>query len=181
MGNYVQAVVVQGKLYVGGGRAGLGSEKNYMVMEYDIGSGNWDTLPPYRAFRFAMTEIDHQLVLVGGHERGGSGRYSKMIGVWGTDATEWTHPYPAMPTARQNCSAAVSDKWLVAVGGYARQFLSCVEVLNTESRQWHVGRQTPIPSSCMKTAVVEDVAYFMGGFDGEYSETSRVLCVSLPV
>ena len=61
MGYYVQSVMVQGKLYVGGGYAGSGGG-DYTVMEYDTSSGQWATLPPYRARDFAMTVISNQLV-----------------------------------------------------------------------------------------------------------------------
>ena len=45
MSGYVQSVVVQGKLYVGGGFT-IG--KAHTVMVYNISSGEWTTLPPYR-------------------------------------------------------------------------------------------------------------------------------------
>ena len=66
MGDYVQSVVVEETVYVGGGHV---SGNNY-VMAYDISTGKWTTLPPYRTYYFAMTAINNQLVLVGGFEHG---------------------------------------------------------------------------------------------------------------
>ena len=43
MGGYVQSVVVQGKVYVGGGNSPI-IENNFIVMEYDIDSEKWDKL-----------------------------------------------------------------------------------------------------------------------------------------
>ena len=57
--------MVQGKVYVGGGEPGYANDKCYFVMEYDIRSGKWAKLPPYKVFYFAMTVINN-LVLVGG-------------------------------------------------------------------------------------------------------------------
>ena len=85
MESYVQAVVVQGTVYVGGGYAGYKSD-NYIVMEYATQSGKWAGLPPYRACDFAMTVINNQLLLVGGVEH----TYSKVVGVWRADRREWT-------------------------------------------------------------------------------------------
>ena len=68
MSGHLNSVVVEGTVYVGGGYAGPGSANNYIVMTYDISKGKWATLPPYRALGFAMTAINNQLVLVGGHE-----------------------------------------------------------------------------------------------------------------
>ena len=75
--------MLQGRLYVGGRFSGLQSDNNYIVMEYDIGSGEWATLPPYIACYFGMAAIDNQLVLVSGCDH--SSNYSKMLGVWEAD------------------------------------------------------------------------------------------------
>ena len=66
MSDYMQSVIVQGTVYVGGGYVGRDSRNNYIVMVYDTTSGKWATLPPYRACEFAMTVINNQLLLVGG-------------------------------------------------------------------------------------------------------------------
>ena len=177
MTDYVQSVVVQGRVYVGGGYAGLGSHDNYIVMEYDISSGKWAKLPPYRACGFATTVINNQLVLVGGWEHGG---HSKVLGMWRAESKEWTHPYPDMPTARSSCSAVVYNEWL-AVAGTGRERLSSVEVMNTDSKQWYAGPPTPTPWGSMRTAIVGDTCYFMGGITGgSIVATTVVYSVSLP-
>ncbi len=168
MGVSIQSVVIQGNLYAGGGRTNLLSTyclTDYVVMEYALGSKEWATLPQYRSCYFAMTAINNQLVLIGGRED--KGTYSKMLGVWDTDTKTWTHPYPDMPTARSRCSAVVYDNWLVVAGGLVDKHLSCVEVMNINGRQWYTGPPTPAPWSNMKTALVGDVAYFMGGNNSE--------------
>ena len=177
MGGYVQSVVVQGRVYVGGGWAGSGSDRNYIVMEYDISSGKWAKLPPYRARDFVMTVINNQLVLVGGLGHGGR---SKVLGVWRAESKEWTHPYPDMPTARSECSAVVYNEWLAVAGGWDGRTLS-VEVMNTDSKQWYVAPPTPTPWSGMRTAIVGDTCYFMGGYTGgSIVATTVVYSVSLP-
>ena len=158
-------------MWVGGGVADGPNE--YIVMEYDTSSGKWATLPPYRACYFAMTVIHNQLVLVGGQEHGAE---SKVLGVWGAGGKAWTHPYPDMATARHSCSAVVYNEWLVVAGGRAGGgYTSCVEVLNTTSEQWYAGPPTPTPWSSMKTAVVGDTAYFMGGYDKPLGSATEVV------
>ena len=176
---YVQSVLVERTVYVGGGRATslFMSEEDHRVMAYDISSGQWTKLPPYRARDFAMTMISNQLVLVGGWEPG-VGR-SKVLGVW---RAKWTHPYPDMPTAREGCSAVGYKEWLVMAGGRvgSGDRLSSVEVLNTDTKQWYIGPSTPVTWRDMKTAIVGDTCYFMGGLIGsEFS--NKVYSVSLPV
>lgn len=132
-----------------------------------------------------MTVIDDQLVLVGGWERDGpGGEYghpSNLLAVWDCKSgTPWTYPYPEMPTPRSGCSAVVHRQWLVVAGGWAnRQALCCVEVLDTRTKTWHVGPQTTEPLYCMKSAVVADMGYFMGGTDNTGSPTATVHQVNL--
>ena len=180
MSDYVQSVVVEGTVYVGGGNAGPGSNNNYIVMTYDISTGKWATLPPYRAWGFAMTAINNQLVLVGGREHDGD--MSKVLGVWDAYNKQWTHPYPKMQTARGWCSAVVDNEWLVVAGGWSQGLgrkLSSVEVMNTYSKQWYAGPPTPIPLVSMKTATVGDECYFMGGYSATGSPTNTLYSVSL--
>lgn len=186
MGWYVQSVVVQGVMYVGGGydRGCDGNKNNHIVMLYDISSENWSTLPPYRACDFAITAVNKHLMLVGGYDQGHT---SNVLGVWSANSKEWTHPYPEMLTARSKCSAVVYDKLLVIAGGWSDNYgiLSSVEIMNIESKQWYQGPPTPIPWQSMRVAVVGDKCYFMGGSTttrivSHTSHTDMVYCLSFP-
>ena len=171
----IQSVQVQGTLYVGGGAA-VGNNR-YIVMTYDISAAKWATLPPYSTRWFAMTAIDSHLVLVGGN--GHDGSYSKVLGVWSEDSKKWTHPYPDMTTPRDSCSAVVYNQYLVVAGGRgAGARLSSVEVMNTDTKQWYAGPLIPIAWSEMKTAIVGDTCFFMGGYTKSYNNT--MYSVSLP-
>ena len=160
MSGYVQSVVVQGSVYVGGGLTG---DTAKVIMEYNTSSAKWACLPSYHLHSFGMTVINSQLVLVGGQVPIGS--YSKVLGVWGARSRKWTHPYPEMPTARSLCSVAVFKEWLIVAGGMTGRWkhVSSVEVMNTDTKQWHTGQPTPTPWYNMKTAIMGDMCYFMGG------------------
>ena len=108
--------------------------------------------------------------------------------MWSAERREWTHPYPDMATARYWCSAVGYNEWLVVAGGEGDggRLLSSVEVLNTDSKQWYAGPPTPTGWCSMRTAVVGDVCYFMGGCTGEpgafvdtATATDKVFSVSL--
>ena len=167
--------LLQGTLYVGG--FADDDENEYIVMTYDISAGKWVTLPPYRTRWFAMTAIDNHLVLVGG--KGRDGVRSKVLGVWSEDSKKWTHPYPDMTTPRNSCSAVVYNQYLVVAGGKAGVGLSSVEVMNTDIKQWYAGPPTPIGWRSMKTAIVGNMCYFMGGIIMGIN-TNNVYSVSLP-
>ena len=180
MSGYIQSVVVQGIVYVGGGVAAT-DENNYIVMEYDTHSGKWDMLPPFKLCYFAMTVINNQLVLVGGEDM--QERKSKLLGVWRTYSKKWIHPYPNMPTARSGASAVTYDKWLIVAGGWSDDGprLSTVEVLNVNTKQWYTGTPTPTAFTEVKTAIVGDLWYLIGGYSDDFTEIGRAYSVSLPV
>jgi N-acetylneuraminic acid mutarotase len=76
-------------------------------------------------------------------------------------------------------------EWLAVAGGSRLGGrLSSVEVLNINSKQWYAGPPTPTPWSSMKTAIVGNMCYFMGGntHGGPYAPTAtaKVYSVSLP-
>ena len=124
---------------------------------------------------------------------------SKVLGVWDADNKQWRHPYPNMRTARSCCSAVVHNEWLVVAGGVSNSprdtpfdgradgdVLSSVEIMNINHKEWHDGPPiyTGVQWYFMKTAIVGDVCYFMGGSTGETvkdsTPTTKVYSVSLP-
>ena len=98
------------------------------------------------------------------------------------ESKEWTHPYPYMSTACSSCSAVVYKEWLVVAGGDVNGAvsLSSLEVMNTVTLQWYAAPPTPTPWTEMKTAIVGDTCYFMGGFTGFTTVVYTVYSVSLP-
>lgn len=175
MAGPVQAVLIQGKVYVGGGSTAISGHYDCIVMKYDTDSEEWETLPLYKASHFGMTALNDQLVLIGGNEEGG---ITKILGVWSGSA--WAHPLPPMPTARYSCSAISYDKWLIVAGGCNEYFdaVSSVEILNTTTNQWYAALSTPVPWADMRTTIICDTCYFMGGFvDG--LPTTSVYSVSV--
>lgn len=173
----MQSVLVQEKLYVGGGDACVDSTSDtvtdsHIVMEYDTNSREWTALSLYMAHTFAMAAVDNKLVLIGGCK---DDEAVDLLGVWHAHLKKWTHHFPAMPTARYGCSVAVYDEWLVVAGGHMAS--NSVELLNTCTHNWHVGPSSPKPLDEMKTAVVGDMCYMMGGYmDG--CATGDVYCLS---
>ena len=175
-GYYVQSVMVQQKVYIGGGDTSLFGHKNdFIVMEHDTLSGKWATLPPYRACHFGMAKVNNQLVLVGGKEQGSE---VKLLGAWRAESKEWTHPYPDMPTAYSQCSAVTYKDWLV-VAGYQSGQRNYVEIMDTIIKQWYTGPPTPTGWTRMKTATVGDTCYFMGGYTRFAGPIDKVYSVSL--
>ena len=80
-----------------------------------------------------------------------------------------------------SASIVVYNEWLAVAGGWDGGRLSSVEVMNTDSKQWYAAPPTPTPWSRMRTAIVGDTCYFMGGYTGGcIVATTVVYSVSLP-
>ena len=176
MSYYIQSVEVDGTVYVGGGDVDK-DEDGYIVMAYDIQSCKWHTLPPYSATTFAMTTINNKLILVGGHD--GDTEVDKLS-VWKTDSNQWTRPFPAMPTPLSRPSATSYKHWLVVAGGNRSNILlSTVEVLDIDNKQWSTAPSTPITWDSMKSTIIGDTWYLMGGRYDSATNTTYVHSVSL--
>ena len=169
LGDYIQSVLLKGRLYV------VGNETSGVILSYTFSLGKWAKLLQYKACDFSMTALNQQLVLVG--DSGAD--FSRVLGVWEEDMKCWIHPYPEMLTGRCACSAIGYNEWLVVAGGFnGGRSLSTVEVLNTYTLQWHTGPPTPMPWYDMKTAIVGDTCYFMGG-NINASPTTAVFSASI--
>ena len=175
---YIQSVIVQEIVYVGGG--GRGFDNSYIVIAYNTRSQTWHQLPPHATWGFTMVVINNKLVLVGGRNR--SGDDTNILGVWEADKRQWTHPYGPMPTPRSWPSAVVYKQWLIVAGGgvTGSNKLSTTEVLDMSSNQWNSAPPTPNPCSEMRSAIIGDMCYFMGGFHSAGNATETVYSVSLP-
>ena len=161
MGDSVQSVVIGDTVYVGGGTA-----LNYcdvctvMKLEQD----QWTKLPEYTAKYFAMTSLANRLVLVGGFDLRNY-KPTNQLAVF--ESGEWTHPYSPMNIARE-CSTAVSfnNHIIVAGGGYDKEErTSSVEVLDVASRRWYIAQSLPNPRSDLKSTLIGNTLYLMGGWD----------------
>ena len=172
----MQSVKVKDTVYVGGGMACCSEESN-KVMALDLVSNKWDTLRSYCATDFGMACINNKLVLIGGSSRH-EGRIPHL-GVWKARTKRWTRPYPPMLIPRSECSAITYKQWLIVAGGVEDNSSAAVEMFDTENEQWHSDLPSPVAFCCMKSAIVGDTWYLLGGYLNSIEETTRVYSASL--
>ena len=171
MGNTVQSVVLRNKVYVGGGDADS-DHNRCTVMVYDITRDQYSTLPQYNAKWFAMTSLNSQLVLAGGYDIA-TRKVTNQIAV--LEADKWTHPYPPMNIARHSSTAVSFNNHIIVAGGYDQgRRISSVEVLDLTSNKWSTADPLPGARSSMKSVVVGDMCYLMGGYDHTGNRTKVV-------
>lgn len=166
MGCYIHSVKLHDTVYFGGGIVKPEDPLNCHLMRYNMALQKWETSIKCTVSGYAMVLIEERLVLVGGKD--GSSHCSRKLAVWDQLEQSWVRQYLDMTVARFRCSAVTHEDWLVVAGGQntpAPTALSSVEILNTIGvNQWQcVSTSTPVPWLDMKTAMVGDVCYFMGG------------------
>ncbi len=193
----IHAVVLNGKVYIGGGYAGSDKDK-FIIQVYTPESDGWRGLPECPVRRFAIAVLNQQLVLVGGVS-GYSiqstilvlvGGFSRGYGestvlVWDSTSQRWTTPYPNMPTARYSPAAIGYQQFLVvASGSVGRSSLKTVEILNSSTKQWSTASSLPIGCFGLTPALVGDTLYLLGGWseqsDSSRSSNKQMFSISLP-
>lgn len=155
MSGCVQAVSVNGIIYIGGGKSERFSD-SFKVMAYNPRLSTWDTIK-YDTWCFTMTSFNSQLVLLSGYT--GRMRGSKNIGVWQEDRKVCINPYPPMLTSRLGPSVTSYKHYLVVAGGYDLNYLSSVEILDTSRNQWFTGPSMPAAIQNMPSTTIGDSWY----------------------
>ena len=169
MGTSVQSVVIGDTVYVGGGGV-VGNDRDLctvMKLEQD----QWTKLPEYTAKWFAMTSLANRLVLVGGRYLRNK-KTTNQLAVF--ESGEWTHPYPPMNIARHSSTAVSFNNHIIVAGGNDDKegTSSSVEVLDVASRRWYIAQSLPNPRSYLKSTLIGNTLYLMGGYlMGGYDHT----------
>ena len=170
MGTTVQSVAIGDTVYVGGGRAD--NDRN-MCTVMKLEQDQWTKLPEYTAKYFAMTSLANRLVMVGGVDQRNK-KCTNQLAVF--ESGDWAHPYPPMNIARHSSTAVSFTNHIIVAGGYADQVraLSSVEVLDVASRRWYIAQSLPNPRSSLKSTIIGNTLYLMGGVDYTKRATKTV-------
>ena len=152
------------------------------VYAYHISSSSWSLTPDCPCNGFALAVVDGLLTTVGGFGRDLKST-NKLLSLTGKGSgRRWTEIFPPMPTKRFGTSALCTGTTLIAAGGNSgskEEALKTVEVLNTETREWHTAADLPQPLSSSSTALCGDLVYLLGGFDKDKVGTNSMYSCSV--
>ena len=155
-----QAVVLNNKVYVGGGCTGDNTAAAN-IYTYDPTTDTWETLQSPTRYS-ALTTYHNKLLLVGGEETF-TGQITNQLWVFEEGEQTWTQPLSPMPTSRWKVSAVSYQDYLIVVGGrnYFNRPLNTVEVF--DGHQWVTA--DPLPERCcsLKSTSHDGHYYLMGG------------------
>ena len=148
-----------------------------VILRYDPHTNELTELPHCQYWNFTLTELTHQLVMVGGYEWS-TLNTSKTVSVYDHTQRSWKQPYPPMNTPRNWPAVSTYHQRLVVAGGCDDGFtnLASVEILDTSVHHCQWLSATPLPVSCseMSAAITHGTLYLLGGSLGK-----QVLSVSL--
>ena len=124
-----------------------------------------------------MAVVKNQLTLVGGFDQ----LNHKVTNKLAVRESEWTFPYPPMPTARYDVAVATYNEWMAVAGGRQGDcdYLNTVEILNSTEKRWYSAAPLPMGCTPMKSAVVRDEWYLMVCYNPSV-KIDQGFAVSLP-
>ena len=108
-----------------------------------------------------------------------TGKRTNQIAVFASG--RWTNPYPPMNTARSFSTAVCVNNHIIVAGGWEDQDkrTSSVEVLDVTSRRWYIAESLPNPRTELKSTLIGNTLYLMGGWDDTGLPTKVVHKVDL--
>ena len=163
-----QAVVLNNKVYVGGGSTG-DSTTAAKIYTYDPTMNTWETLQSPTRYS-ALTIYHNKLLLVGGLEAS-TGQTTNQLWVFEEGEQTWTQPLPPMPTRQSTASAVSTQDHLIVAGGNNvggdRRHLDTVGVF--DGQQWVTADPLPMRCCNMKSASHDGHYYLMGGWGQDTS------------
>ena len=168
---YPQSVTVDTVVYI----ADRGGSR--VIVRYDPHNNQCTELPTYQYWNFTITELTHQLVVVGGCDVSNVVPI-KTVSVYCPSERSWKHPYPPMNTPRTWPAVSTYHQRLVVAGGRDDSVtdIATVEILDTSVShcQWLSATPLPVRCSLMSAAITHGTLYLLGGSLGK-----KVLSVSL--
>ncbi len=95
------------------------------------------------------------------------------------ESGKWTHPYLPMNIARSSSTVVSFNNHIIVAGGRNEEPTSSVEVLDVASRRWYIAQSLPNPRSVLKSTLIGNILYLMGGYDHTGWATKTVHHVNL--
>ena len=177
----LSASVVNGKIYLIGGKEYSSTSPYFRgtnVNEvYDPASNTWTnaTSIPTGVYGYASAVIDGKIHIIGGSESStsqGSNVFVDSDQVYDPQTDKWSLganlPSIAIYGAAGATEGFMAPSRLYFIGGYfSSSFSGTVQVYDPDNNSWSIGASMPTPRAYLGVAVINDVIYAIGGFDGQ--------------
>ena len=153
------AVWLNGLVYVGGGYE-TGGRPSYIINCYDPVNNSWSSPINTPYCLFAMTTLNNNLLIAGGRDK----RLKKTSQVLTMNAGQLKN-YTKMIIARKNATATGHQGMLIITGGEDDKYdkLSSTELFDSSNGQWYTCNDLPQPHTELKSVIVDNILYLLGG------------------
>ncbi|UCF44766.1 MAG: hypothetical protein JSW44_03035 [Candidatus Bathyarchaeota archaeon] len=176
------ASVVNDKIYLIGGKEYWGDGPLYHELDvnevYDPTSNSWTTESrmPIPVFGYASTVVDGKIYVFGGSRQlleefnnltsvGSNQVYDAINGTW---SSRTGLPAAGSYSAAEATIGLTAPKRIYVVGGFDQvSYSNVVYAYDSESDVWSTGASMLTARGYLGLAVVDEVLYAIGGFDGE--------------
>jgi len=173
------ANIVDGKIYLIGGKTYSSISPYYNQTKvnqvYDIATNTWSTNTslPFALQGYASTVVDHKIYIIGGARQSIAGIDSSTnaVQIYDTQTDTWTTGTPL--DSPSSYGAVVATVGVMApakiyyIGGYSTgTFSDKTQVYDIELNSWSEGPEMLTERAYLGLAVINDIIYAVGGFDG---------------
>ena len=172
------ACVLNDKIYLIGGKKYSNISPYYnetsLTEIYDPATNSWSTGSslPNPVYGYASAVVDNKIHIIGGSSNSGSGTsavnsnqvFDPQSGNWSLGAN--------LPSVETYGAAAATKNYmaptrLYLIGGFfINTFSDKTQVYNLNNDSWTYGPAMPTPRAYLGVAVVDDIFYAIGGYDG---------------
>ena len=170
------AVWLNGLVYVGGGceAGGLGGSCN--ISCYDPVKNSWSSSINTPYCRFAMTKLNNKLLIAGGRDKSDKVTNQTLI----MDDGHLKN-YTKMAVARTTATAAGHQGMLIITGGEDDEYkkLSSTELFDSTNGQWYTCSDLPQPYCYLRSVIVDNILYLLGGSDEDDNVSPAVFTAPL--
>ena len=144
---------------------------------YDPVNNSWSSPINTPYCDFAMTTLNNKLFIAGGWD---GSINTKTIQILTMDTGQLKN-YTKMITARSHATATGHQGMLIITGGSNDKYktLSSTELFDSSNGQWYVTNDLPQPHCWLRSVIVDNILYLLGGVNKDYKDSPAVFTAPL--
>lgn len=168
----LSANVVNGKIYLIGGRTGGQYSTVDLNEVYDPATDSWTTKAPipYPVVLYASAVVDDKIYIIGGQDEFADHINLDTVQIYDPSTDTWSFGAPMPTVVWQAAAGATTGVWapkrIYVLGGLPDRSLfgtNINQVYNPENDSWTLGASMPTSRFNFAVGVVNDTLYALGG------------------